>query len=59
MHYVGELPYQLFKSYTTIVALVDVSDGVVYRLGHWSSTTSKQTTQFTNRYHSGFETVEF
>lgn len=51
--------YRLFKSYRTIVALVDFDNQVVYRLGKWSSTTSKQTTQFCNQHHRDFEQVQF
>lgn len=51
--------YVLFKSYRTIVALVDIENEVVYRLGKWSSTTSKQTTQFCNQYYRSFEQVQF
>lgn len=51
--------YVLFRSYQTIVALVDINNGVVYRLGKWSQTTSKQTTQFCNANYSSFEQVQF
>ena len=49
----------LFKSYHTIVALVDIDNQVVYRLGKWSTTTSKQTTQFCNEYYRCYEQVQF
>ena len=48
---------RLFKSYETIVALIDISDGVFYELGKWSVTTSKQVTQFYNRYYRNFTRV--
>ena len=51
--------YQLFKSYRTIVALVDLDNLVVYRLGKWSQTTSKQTTQFCNQYCRGYKQIQF
>lgn len=51
--------YVLFESYEIIVALVDIENEVVYRLGKWSSTTSKQTTQFCNQYYRSFEQVQF
>ena len=51
--------YVLFKSYQTIVALVDIDNQVVYRLGKWSTTTSKQTTQFCNEYYRCYEQVQF
>lgn len=50
---------QLFKSYRTIVALVDLDNLVVYRLGKWSQTTSKQTTQFCNQYCRGYKQIQF
>ena len=56
---IDEKDYVLFKSYHTIVALVDMDNHVVYRLGKWSSTTSKQTTQFCNQYYSYYEQVQF
>ena len=39
--------------------LVDIENEVVYRLGKWSSTTSKQTTQFCNQYYRYYEQVQF
>ncbi len=48
---------RLFKSYNTIVALVDISEGVFYELGKWSTTTSKQVTQFYNAYYRNFKRV--
>lgn len=49
----------LFKSYHTIVALVDIDNQVVYRLGKWSTTTSKQTTQFSRAFYPAYEQVQF
>jgi hypothetical protein len=51
--------FKLFRSYQTIVALIDYDNQVVYRLGKWSRTTSKQTTQFCNQYFGHFEQVQF
>ena len=51
--------YKLFKSYWTIVALVDFDNQVVYRLGKWSQTTSKQTTQFCNQYFPNYKQIQF
>jgi hypothetical protein len=51
--------YQLLMSYKTIVALVDMDNQVVYRLGKWSTTTSKQTTQFSNQFYPRYEQVQF
>lgn len=36
--------YDIIKSYTTIVGLVDKEEKVMYELGKWSPTTSKQIT---------------
>lgn len=49
--------FRLFKSYNTVVGLVDINEGVFYELGKWSTTTSKQVTQFYNRYYRNFERV--
>ena len=46
--------YRLFKSYNTIVALVDIYHGKFYELGKWSTTTSKQVTQFYNSSYGHF-----
>ena len=51
--------YKLFRSYSTIVALIDIDNQVVYRLGKWSTTTSKQTTQFSRAYYPMYEQVQF
>ena len=51
--------FVLFKSYRTIVALVDIDNQVLYRLGKWSTTTSKQTTQFHTAYYPMYEQVQF
>ena len=40
--------YFLIKSYNTIVAVIDDQQGVLYELGKWSRTTSKQVTQIFN-----------
>ena len=47
--------YRLLKSYETIVVLVDINNGKYYELGKWSSTTSKQVTQFFNEYYRNWE----
>ena len=49
--------YRLFRSYNTIVGLIDISDGVFYEINKYSTTTSKQVTQFYNRYYRNFERV--
>ena len=40
--------YFLIKSYNTIVAVIDDQEGLLYELGKWSRTTSKQVTQIFN-----------
>lgn len=55
--YTGTIDGQfgLLKSYSTIVAVIDTTNHKYYELGKWSPTTSKQVTQFFNRYYSSFE----
>ena len=36
--------YDLIRSYTTIVGIVDKSNRMMYELGKWSKTTTKQMT---------------
>ena len=50
-----EADYRLLKSYNTIVVLVDVTNRKFYELGKYSATTSKQVTQFYNKFYSSFE----
>ena len=52
----GEI-YRLIKSYDTIVALIVASESVVYELGKYSRTTSKQITQIINRHCQSFNRV--
>lgn len=40
--------YFIVKSYNTIVAYIDDQEGILYELGKWSTTTSKQVTQLYN-----------
>lgn len=47
--------FRLLKSYNTIVVVIDITNHKYYELGKWSPTTSKQVTQFYNRYYSSFE----
>ena len=47
--------YKLIKSYKTIVGLVDYDEKVVYEIGKYSQTTSKQFTQICNCFYRGFE----
>ena len=43
--------YRLFKSYDTIVALVNIHTGDFYEIGKYSRTTSKQVTQFFSAFY--------
>ena len=44
--------YDIIRSYTTIVGLVDKEEEIMYELGKWSPTTTKQmTTIHRQRYH--------
>ena len=47
--------FKLLKSYNTIVALVDTENHKFYELGKWSTTTSKQVTQYYNKFYSNFD----
>ena len=47
--------FRLLKSYDTIVAVVDIMNFKFYELGKWSTTTSKQVTQYYNKYYGNFE----
>ena len=49
--------YRLIKSYDTIVALIVASESVVYELGKYSRTTSKQITQIINRHCRSFNRI--
>ena len=50
--YVLDGTYRLLKSYSTIVAVVDITNNKFYELGKWSATTSKQVTQYHDTYYS-------
>lgn len=50
-------PWRIFKSYNTIVAMVNIDNNLFIELGKWSQTTSKQVTQFYNRYYSTFDRI--
>ena len=47
--------YQMVKSYSTLVALVDISENEFYEFGKFSPTTSRQMTQVCNTYYTGFK----
>ena len=49
--------YDLIKSYSTIVGLVDNENQTMYELGKWSRTTSKQITQIHNQLYGNYELV--
>lgn len=40
--------YFIVRSYNTIVAIIDDQEGVLFELGKWTTTTSKQVTQLYN-----------
>lgn len=48
---------QPIRSYYTIVGFADISCGVVYEIGKYSVTTSKQFTQICNQIYKGYERV--
>lgn len=50
----GDL-YMIVKSYKTIVAIIDNTEELFVELGKWSSTTSKQCTQFHNKFCKSFD----
>ena len=50
--------YIVLKSYATIVAVLDLREDVVYELGKWSPTTSRQVTWFTQLFNARKEFVE-
>ena len=47
--------FRLIKSYHTIVGLVDCKERVVYEIGKYSRTTSKQFTQICNQMFSSYD----
>lgn len=51
--------YSLIKSYFTIVGLVDHEEKVVYELGKWTRTTSKQVTQICNQVYRSYTAVRY
>jgi hypothetical protein len=50
--------YMILKSYDTIVAVVDNTENLFVALDKWSSTTSKQVTQFHREYVHTFDKVQ-
>jgi hypothetical protein len=49
--------YRVLKSYNTIVAVIDVIESKLIEIGKWSSTTSKQVTQYHGKYCKSFDRV--
>lgn len=43
-------PYKLVKSYSTIVGVIDICNGILWWEQKYSPTTSKQLTQIANKY---------
>lgn len=54
-----DLDFQLVKSYETIVAVIDHTHQKFIRLGKWSRTTSKQSTQIHNTHCRYYEDIQF
>jgi hypothetical protein len=52
-----EEKYVLFKSYNTIVAIVNTETKCFIELGKWSRTTSKQVTRFCNEFYSDYRRI--
>lgn len=49
--------WDIIKSYSTIVGIVDKDEQVMYELGKWSRTTSKQMTQIHNQLYRSYDFV--
>ena len=49
--------YDIIKSYTTIVGIVDKEERVMYELGKWSQTTTKQMTLIHRNIYGSFDFV--
>lgn len=52
-----EEKYTLFKSYDTVVAIVNRETKCFIELGKWSRTTSKQVTRFYNDFYSDYRRI--
>lgn len=50
--------YDLIKSYSTIVGLVDNEERVLYELGKWSQTTSKHIRQIHKQIYTYYDFVK-
>lgn len=50
--------FGMVKSYNTIVAIIDYSRHRFVRLGKWSQTTSKQSTQIHNQLYREYEDIQ-
>ena len=48
---------EILKSYNTIVGYADKAKWKYYTFGKYSTTTSKQLTQFYNEYFSGYDRI--
>lgn len=46
-----------FMSYRTVVAFVDITDKIVYECGKYSTTNSKQVTQFHRKYYPLYDRI--
>lgn len=50
---------QPIRSYDTIVGFADISNNIVYEVGKYSQTTSKQFTQICNQKYTGYKRALF
>ena len=53
-----DVTFELVKSYSTVVAVIDHTNEKFIRLGKWSRTTSKQSTQIHNAWCPTYEDIQ-
>ena len=53
-----DITFTLMKSYNTVVAVIDHTNEKFVRLGKWSTTTSKQSTQIHNSLYPSYEDIQ-
>lgn len=54
-----DIEFSLVKSYNTIVAIIDHSNGNYVRLGKYSRTTSKQNTMIHNELYRYYKDIQY
>lgn len=54
-----DIEFNIVKSYNTLVAIIDHTHHKFVRLGKWSRTTSKQSTQIHNTYCRDYEDIQY